>query len=728
MSRYAVAFLLNLIFAALAIALIWEADLRAYWVWPTSVADTAAQRARLEPAKEVLETIGAQQLGLSPSEDNAPAVDPSETVRLAERFLGGYLEFHRNPPIPVAVPFTHANFLAGSQSAQLFIAGLGPVNRLLRAYRASGDQRFLRTAVEEIIAFERVDRYSLAPSGFQWNDHAMANSISVLADAWSLIRSRSDTGRDAEQALLRLASRTAMRLAKPDLYTFRTNHGIMQNLALLQFAAAFPTLESARPLGDLGCERLRKQMRYYVSDEGVVLEHSAGYHEFGRQLLDKVLRLSELGGDCRPPAEWAKKHEATHAFSALLWRPDRSLPVFGNTDGARSPGEEELRMKPGNSFSVLPVSGYAVWWSGLAAWPNVDRLAQTIVTWSNFPTRAHKHADDLGVLVWSRGVPWITSVGYWPYDAAGYADVQSWLGANAPHFVDEPGHGTPLASLIGVADAGRLHAIALERVDTTGTATLRRQIIELDGSTWLIADSVAGSRDGEVTRLWTFASGTDWASPEGQDIVLTAKNTPLAARMTTLGDVAAPPKQHRGQTAPFVGWNVVRGAPVPAPAVSVVQRGPRSMVVSVLQVDDEKRLRTLPAPRLSPNSRPDDWSVVVHTPDGPVPVSWNSSRVSAGFPQGDVAAALSPQGPGAAASRLQIVSAYGAMGAQYQRFRELTPYRHRLTGVVAAIFVILEVVLLILRRRLPAAVLPVRLLGCLFWPVFGTYCAFVFLT
>lgn len=727
MNRYRLAFLVNLVMVLVALALIWEAEVRAYWVWPAPIGGPVLQRARVEPAPAVLQAVAKQRLGLPATYENAPKVDTAEAVRKAELLLSGTVEIHRRPPVTVAVPFERSNFKVGKLSHQLFIAGLVPVDFLLQAYRSSGEERFLRAAVDEIVAFERVDRFSLVPTGFQWNDHALANSMSILAETWSYIRGRQDLDPAAAEALLRLAARTADRLAKPEFFTFRTNHGIMQSVALMQFAAAFPTLQAAPAHGQLGCERLREQVPYYISDEGATLEHSAGYHEFGRQLIDIAVQLTELGV-CRAPPDWLRKREATRAFSALLWRPDRSMPVFGNTDGTdRLADDDVVPPMPGRAFALFPVSGYAVWWSGLDAWPTQDRLAQTVIGWSNYPTRAHKHADDQSVLVWSRGVSWLTSVGYWPYDATGYGDAQSWSGANALHFAGEPAQNIPLTKLLGAVDAGRLRAIALERPDNTGSALLRRQVVELDGSTWLIADSVSGSRAGKVERLWTGSALTEWADAGEPAFIMKAKGSPLAARMTMLGELSSPPRRHHGDANPFLGWNVRSATPTPAPAIAVTQDGPVSLVVSVLQVDDEKRLRALAAPTLLPGAKADAWSVVVETRDGPVPVRWADGQVSAGFAKQPVTAALSSPEPTLLAARAGVVAAYQAMGTRYTRFRELIVYRYRLTALVGALFVLQELIVFGLRRRAPAAVLPMRGLAALFWPLFGGFCAYVFL-
>ena len=224
----------------------------------------------------MLQAISKQRLGLPGSYENVPTLNKAEAVRKAERVLAGTIEFHRSPQAQVAVPFERANFNVGRVSHQLFIAALVPVDLLLQAYRLSGDERFLRAALDDVIAFERVDRFSLIPSGLQWNDHTMSNTIAIVAELWSYVRDRNDLDAEAGPAILRLVARTGERLAKPFFFTYRTNHGVMQNIALMQIASAFPSLKSAKDWGALGRSRLKEQMGYDVSPEGIVLEHSAG--------------------------------------------------------------------------------------------------------------------------------------------------------------------------------------------------------------------------------------------------------------------------------------------------------------------------------------------------------------------------------------------------------------------------------------------------------------------
>ena len=79
----------------------------------------------------------------------------------------------------------------------------------------------------------------------------------------------------------------------------------------------------------------------------------------------------------------------------------------------RAPIEESVdpTIAPTPASRLYEVAGLSVAWRGTEAWPQPQNLSQTVVTWSNFPTRAHKHADDMAIVVWAKGRTWLTNSG-----------------------------------------------------------------------------------------------------------------------------------------------------------------------------------------------------------------------------------------------------------------------------------------------------------------------------
>ncbi len=259
-------------------------------------------------------------------------------------------------------PFRAAHLDCRLTDHALQIASLGTVRLLLGAYTATLDQRFLDAALEETLAFDQVDAWRLVPRGLLWNDHALAARVSTLALLWSFVRRRNDLDTSAARSMLELADRTGARLAKPELYNSRTNHGIMQNIALIQLAVAFPTLPRAEYFKTVGCTRLVRQMRYYVDPEGPVLEHSAGYHEFGRELLIKAIRVFELSRVSHSCRVARLAVSASPSFRISCSGRIERLPVFGNTDHAPRAIEESVNPShaPTPASRLYGVAGFAV--------------------------------------------------------------------------------------------------------------------------------------------------------------------------------------------------------------------------------------------------------------------------------------------------------------------------------------------------------------------------------
>ena len=68
-----------------------------------------------------------------------------------------------------------------------------------------------------------------------------------------------------------MVARSEQLLAKPGHFTFATNHGVMQNLALWHASLAFPSLPRTQAYQRLARVRMDDQMQFYVTGEGMVL-------------------------------------------------------------------------------------------------------------------------------------------------------------------------------------------------------------------------------------------------------------------------------------------------------------------------------------------------------------------------------------------------------------------------------------------------------------------------
>jgi hypothetical protein len=714
--------LANAVAVLVAFALVWVPEVRLYWTGFTAIDDETVSAADVRPTREVLDEIATQDLGI-PAMSRAVRNDPAAMAALAQDVLSGRASASGYPAAPLAFPFRASNLEVGLPRHQLLVASMASTRILLHAYRATNERRYLQAALDEALAFARVDERRLIPRGLLWNDHALATRIAVLAELWSLARGDPALTRAHARTLLGLADRTAALLAKPDLYTYRTNHGVMQNIALLQFAAAFPALPRAAESRAVGCRRLEEQMTYYVNPDGIALEHSAGYHELGRHLLEMSVRLFELNG-CEMPADWRTKLEAAIEFSRLLTRPDLTLPVFGNTDHAPLPRDEAVEPgpSPARDTSIYPAAGYAVWWHGLDAWPDATRLSQTVVTWSNYPTRAHKLADDMSVLVWAGGRAWLTNTGYWPYGVQGYDEANGWRGSNAPHM---RGEGRPLPGTTTLRRAGQspgVRMLELER-QAEGGVRFRRQIVEWEGFTWVVVDSVVGPASTEVDTVWTTMPASELQQTGPAEFSIVGSDRAERAHIRFLGGEVATTVL-AGELHPFGGWVISAAQPTAAPSIEVRRRSPGT-VVTVLSVGAAARWQAALGASV-PSA--DGWTVVLGASGEERRIRLGGDRLVVSGPAGDEAVVpLEAPARTAETDRRTVLQAYESVVARYPGFRELTFYRWKLTVLMLGLLIAQEIVVGIARRWSRAAAAAVRGGAVLAWLSVGLWAYFVYL-
>jgi hypothetical protein len=631
--------------------------------------------------------------------------DPAATVAVANEVLQGHLSSSAFGST-LQVRDYPDDLLQGTSSPQLAVAGLGIERILLTAYEETGDRRYRDQALVRVLQFARYEASQRRNTTFLWNDHATSARVAVLVKLWRAIRGASDVGADQRREIVSLVERSGRRLAKPQQFTVRTNHGVMQNLALLQIVAGFPDLPEAPQWRALALQRLQTQLAFYVSDEGFVLEHSAEYHWFGTQLLAYAARLCVLAG-VPPPPRLVAASAASERMLARLLRPDGSLPVFGNTNAGEgrprplvSPaGTEPVGFKrppfavPVPGVDLLPLSGYAIWWQGTT--PGSE--SQTIVAWAKHDGHGHKHADEGSVVFWAYGVDWITNSGYWPYDAPGEAAAYSWTASNALHQVDETFTTAREAKLVAAGSDATLRFVDVERRDADGRS-FRRQVLQLSPLTLLVLDFAAGAT-GEAEAFWTvdpslrlkpgsvpgsFVSST---TPDGRRLAVSYAPT------DAIGAVVLRASEH-----PFAGWVVIEGKPTPADALRLSSSGPstvRAMIFEIGQPADPATSVTLET-----GATIDHWRVAIGGPQ-PRTVTRDETSVAVGT---RVAGAdrndrlqLSPA-PDTEVRARALRDAYATAIAAYPPWREVGSYRQRMLIVLGGLFALSEAAVVVLAR------------------------------
>jgi len=726
---------------------VWAPVVMHYHVRVSDITAEVVQEARQAAADSVLSELKEFRLTVSVGRPVTLNVGPSgtqELVRVAEGLVRGTVDFPGYPATRIGMPFDSRDLENVPPAWRLPLASFALPRALLDAYDATGRDEFLATARDMVVKWGDFERRTWLPRGLLWNDHAIAARIGVLTELWRLYRHHPGFDPAIGKAILQQVERDAELLAKPALYTFATNHGVMQNLALLHVAVAFPMLPHAARYGELAVQRLRDQLPFYVDEDGVVLEHSAGYQRFGVELIAMACRYLTLLQ--QPiPEEWRRKYERAQSVFAALRRPDGSLPSLGDTDGATddvgpligvldADGIGALRhvprWTPGRSLNLYPVAGQAIWWNGLGHWPDPRDLRQTVVTWSYFPGHAHKNADEMSVVMWAGGQPWWTNVGYWPYTMAGRSDAESWSGANAPHLINESTESSRNTKLRSFGWSPRLGVVDLER-SGPGNYLARRQVVYIKPDVWLIVDHVAGDDTLKTITAWTTSSDVNLRKDTMPgSYILETRQRSLRLKTFVLSSPGATIREFQGSVSPFAGWHVVDGLPRPAPAFVIEQPAGDawSIVVWSLEAGQRDSPKAVAVPRAVSWNGADDWKVVVPTRTGTYELVRDRNRIELGDGQGGVIETLD-LAPAPAVSRqvATVNAAFAKAGQAYPRFDDQLRRRTKVTYLLLVVIVGQELVFWFIARKRPASYLSFRLISLGGWIGVGCWLTLSFL-
>jgi len=624
---------IGLLVPAIVMIIIWFPLITHYFVSNIEITEDMIDSARRIPTDSTLDEI--QRFF-----ESNKIKDRNELIASAEKVLQGKVEI---PGIPISdfnFPFDADDLDKNLPGWQLFFARLSIPYVLLSAYEVSGRDDFLMAAKDVILGFAYYERRAWLPKGLLWNDHAVAGRISVLAKFWKLYRNHSKYQSKVARELLQLVSRNAKLLSKSTHFTFATNHGIMQNLALWQICIAFPCLPDFEYYKQVAFDRMQDQMRFYINDEGIVLEHSAGYQKIGLELIGMALRYLSLL-DMPIPEQWNIKYKKAEAFYAQLLRPDGTLPMFGDTgyinkdrgrldsskDGnRRNEGiADKIELIPKRPYSLYPVAGYSIWWDGLNERSNKQKLSQTVVAWSYFPGHAHKHADEMSVLLWSGGYNWWTNVGYWPYGTKGRKEAVAWAGSNAPHLAEESPLGERSMKLLSYAFSDSMNMIDLERTGPESYVA-RRQVIYLDPNLWAVIDHAEGVENRLNNIIWTTGSNVKLRKGElSKSYILEPEGGKIKLTTFVLASMGAEIRQYKGSFSPFAGWEIRR----PAPAILVEQPANDSWaaVIWSLQESGKESHKFNETPFMTYWKDPENWQMALPLTSGSINIGRKNDRV-----------------------------------------------------------------------------------------------------
>jgi hypothetical protein len=434
------------------LSLIWTKYIHYFWV-PTSdsVSSTLIEEMRRIPAKAILASMVV-------IDDPAPKfeefISPEFSISVADMGTD-------NNQVISLLPFNRDHPQMGTSSTKLAINSLGVVHYLLDKYEISKNTELIEQALNYTLSYAQWDRENAFTNSFNNNDHAVASRSFALVKLWLHYRDANEYSSLSAHKLINYAQSLGTKLESDTFYTYFSNHGSMQNLALMLLGSAFRVLPNADDWFSIGLSRFEEQIGYLLSDDGFFLEHSFGYQVF----FTNILRTASTIVDSHPKFTSATIAKALPEALNLLeniHRTNGTLPAIGDTWSTSK--ISSAAPKTSSIKSVLfPVAGIAKLVTKRAVLGCKNQVTTLTMAWSHVKYHAHYRANEAAIDLFECQTQWWRASGYIPYWHFARASAEGWMGANAPHLSDEVKFISGATEPVSMIDSQQLQFIQVRR-------------------------------------------------------------------------------------------------------------------------------------------------------------------------------------------------------------------------------------------------------------------------
>ncbi len=416
------------------------------------------------------------------------------------------------------------------------------IDPLLYAYRTDGDVAALQQATDLVLDFARVNPPDGDPVDPDvWDDKRTGDRGPYLAYIMRAAECEDLLSVDQRRLLLELMARHIETLTNEETYK-PTNHGLFVDLGLTLLSRQLDFLPQSQEWGDLGRTRFETTLRdRTVADEGLWLEHSAGY----QMLITRTLaRFLSIPGNSTAGLEDLRRR--MQDVVGWLREPDGKIPQFGDSDLKTVPTYGARRARNDRGVLELDESGLAV----------VKRPGSYLSVLASYFSDAHKHADALTFDLFDGGRRLITDTGLYAKDKdenfafAHSSRAHSVLTVDGEDFPRD-GTGTYGSGILQTGK-GNGYAAILGTNPATGDQGVEHQRLFLygPGDFLVIADRLRADEKHRYARFLQFAAGVD-AEPQGKGLRLSAPG--FQGTVTTNGAGGERIELARGERDPLRG-------------------------------------------------------------------------------------------------------------------------------------------------------------------------------
>ncbi len=316
---------------------------------------------------------------------------------------------------------------------QLYLQSLNCIKYLAKGYELSGNTKYLDLGKAFVYSWTEYDANKTISENnpFTWYDHGTALRADNLIYLALVCEKAQYLDQKFIEVIQNLIEAHGECLSNNTYYTKNHNHGIFQDQALI-YIAYFLNDEKKDSYLSLAKERLEKQKQYAFNSELVHVENSPGYQvgvlnifrnisefllqfndPFGKELFDDVAQSAEFMAWVTKPNGLTAEIGDTNGALNIETNIDTGLSSFGNAHLTYAATQGTEGMAPRENCVIYPQSGYFM------AREHWNREDFNLSTWSVFKagysSKTHKHADDLSIMLYSKGHDIFVDPGWYNY-------------------------------------------------------------------------------------------------------------------------------------------------------------------------------------------------------------------------------------------------------------------------------------------------------------------------
>lgn len=349
-------------------------------------------------------------------------------------------------------PFDNVNWLWRLHSLDM-------TSELLSAFLKTKNVEYLNCLESILTSWILNNSYEPYPSRFSWHDHASALRLNNIIKI--ILNVENNTSAHFINLLMLSGQQHCHFLVQDKYYSKHTNHGLDQSIALYFGSLIFFSETQSIAMTKLAKDRIKKELKFAFSSEGVHVENSPQYHGI---MLTKILRLKkvfefsdidfhkELDDILSLGFEFLTHIINPLGFYPILGDSEKVVPakVFYNlsinnkkyTNLLYALSEGKIGEKPINLNYVAKEAGYAIYRN---SWSFSDSNIIQLIFKFGYKSNYHRHDDDLNILLNAYNEEWLIDSGLYSYNDND--TIRQYMRSAQAHNVPTPNTGKALRNI-----------------------------------------------------------------------------------------------------------------------------------------------------------------------------------------------------------------------------------------------------------------------------------------